>query len=95
MTFQQALAAVCGTTLSDYQFGTGSDRNLGNLTQLGSLFTPYGIAGTTVIQKEWERYQPFNSTNFAFTPRSLDLTATIPSGGGLWSGGINSGQIFF
>ena len=37
------------------------------------------MAGTSVINLEWERYQPFNSTNFVFTPNTLNLTATIPS----------------
>jgi hypothetical protein len=64
------------------------------LGQLAESFTPYGIAGTTVIHQEWERYQTFNDRTFVLTPSSLDLTATIPEGGGLFPGGIYSGQIW-
>lgn len=77
-----------------YRFGTASGCTICNLQQLGSHFNPYGIAGKTVIHQEWERYQPFNNTNFGFTGDSLNITATIAQNGGLWPGGINSGQIW-
>lgn len=93
-TFDQAVAALNMQAVMGYKFGTNPDKNVVNLTQLGWYFNPYGIAGTTVINGEWERYQTFNSTNFQFMPDSLDLVATIPQGGGLFAGGINSGQIW-
>lgn len=80
--------------LEDYTFGSDSGRAIGNLKQLAARFEPYGIAGTDVINQEWERYQPFNSTNFVFSANSLGLTATIPDNGGLRPGGIHSGQIW-
>lgn len=90
-TFEQVVQGM--KALRWYNFGTQSGKTVSNLQQLATIFNPYGIAGTTVIQKEWERYQPFNSTNFVFTGNSLDLTATI-SGGGVYPGGIKSGQIW-
>jgi hypothetical protein len=93
-TFDQALAGLNMQPQIGYKFGTNPDKNVVNLTQLSWYFNPYGIAGTTVINNEWERYQAFNSTNFQLTANSLDLVATIPHGGGLFSGGINSGQIW-
>lgn len=92
MTFGQATQGL--PIIQNYAFGTGPGRTIGNVQQLSGSFNPYGIAGTTVINQEWERYQPFNTTNFVFTNNTLDLTATIPAGGGLYSGGINSGQIW-
>ncbi len=89
-TFDQFVAGM--HPLRYYAFGTGSGSNVTNLTQLAQAFSPYGIAGTTVEEQEWERYQPFNSTNFVFTSHALNLTATLH--GGLYSGGINSGQIW-
>jgi hypothetical protein len=80
------------TGLRYYAFGTGAGSNVTNTTQLANYFTPYGIAGTTVIQQEWERYQQFNGQNFVFTANSLNLTATLA--GGLYPGGINSGQVW-
>lgn len=80
--------------LLDYTFGTSPGKAIRNLDELAKHFEPYGIAGTTVINDEWERYQPFNPENFVFTPHSLDLTATIPKKGGLFPGGIHSGQIW-
>lgn len=91
-TFTQATAGM--STVNIYLFGTAKGNNITNLTQLASSFNPYGISNTTVINSEWERYQPFNSTNFTFSPYSLNLTATIPTNGGLFPGGINSGQIW-
>lgn len=92
MTFSEAVAGL--SVLDNYAFGTGAGKTVTNIQQLSGAFNPYGIAGTTVINQEWERYQPFNSTNFVFTNNALNLTATIPSGGGLYPGGINSGQIW-
>ena len=91
-TFSQATAGM--QVINSYTFGTANGNNITNLTQLSGSFQPYGVAKTTVINEEWERYQQFNSTNFAFESNALDLTATIPSGGGLSSGGIYSGQIW-
>jgi len=80
--------------IQNYTFGTDFDRAIGAINQLSELFDPYGIAGTAVINQEWERYQPFNTENFVFTARALNLTATIPKKGGLMPGGIHSGQIW-
>jgi hypothetical protein len=91
-TFSQAIAGM--STVNSYTFGTAQGHTITNLQQLASSFNPYGIAGQTVIHTEWERYQAFNTTNFVFTPSSLNLTATIPANGGLFPGGINSGQIW-
>jgi len=91
-TFGQAIQGM--SVINDYEFGTGLGKNVTTLQHLSANFNPYGIAGTTVINQEWERYQPFNTKNFVFTENSLNLTATIPNGGGLFSGGIHSGQIW-
>jgi beta-glucanase (GH16 family) len=90
-TFAQAIHGM--SRIRNYTFGTADDRTVGNLQTLARSFDPFGIAGRTVINQEWEVYQPFNSRNFVFTPTSLKLTATIRKGGGLFPGGINSGQI--
>jgi hypothetical protein len=91
-SFSQATAGM--TVLKAYTFGTNAGNMITNLQQLAANFNPYGVAKQTVIHTEWERYQTFNSTNFVFTPASLNLTATIPGGGGLFAGGINSAQIW-
>jgi beta-glucanase (GH16 family) len=91
-TFEQAAQGM--RTLGWYNFGTGSGCTVCNQQQLANSFNPYGIAGTTVIHTEWERYQPFNGTNFTFTGNTLNLNAVIPQNGGLYPGGINSGQIW-
>lgn len=93
-TFGQAVTNLGLTPQNGYKFGTNPDKNVVNLTQLSWYFNPYGIAGTTVINNEWERYQPFNPANFQFSYDSLDIVATIPQGGGLFPGGIHSGQIW-
>lgn len=72
----------------DFRPGGG----VSNQNALSSLFNPYGIAGTTVTHQEWERYQPFNSANHVFDGNGLSLTATLA--GGVYPGGINSGQIW-
>jgi beta-glucanase (GH16 family) len=78
-----------------FSFGTGPGANITSLSQLAQYFDPYSsVAGKSVIHQEWERYQPFNPANFVLTTNSLNLTAAIPNGGGLWNGGINSGQIW-
>jgi hypothetical protein len=76
-------------TLYDYRFGTGSGRNTSSLSQ---RFNPYGIAGQTVINNEWQRYQPFNGNNHRITGDRLELTA-LANLGGVYNGGISSGQI--
>jgi hypothetical protein len=91
-TFDQAIATL--PVLHNYRFGTEDDRNINCLSSLAKFFDPHGIAGTIVINQEWQIYQLFNPTNFVFTPNTLNLTATIPQGGGLFPGGINSGQIW-
>jgi hypothetical protein len=91
-TFPQAIQGM--PVVQEFNFGTNYNRNIRNLAELAAYFEPYGIAGTIVINQEWERYQTFNTTNFVFTPTTLDLTATIPKGGGLWPGGIASAQIW-
>jgi hypothetical protein len=90
-TFGQATQGM--EVVEDYTFGTGYGRAISNIQQLSAHFNPYGLAGTQPFVGEWERYQPFNSQNFAFTDSSLNLTATIPKGGGLFPGGIYTGQI--
>lgn len=80
------------TLLRDYNFGTGAGNNVNNTTQLAVNFNPYAIAGTTVINNEWQRYQNFNTTNHAFTSNDLSLTA-VANLGGIFNGGISSGQI--
>jgi hypothetical protein len=92
VTFDQAIQGM--EVIDNYTFGTGYGRTISNIQQLAAHFDPYGIAGTQVINQEWERYQPFNNQNFAFADSSLNLTATIPKGGGVFPGGIYSGQIF-
>ena len=79
--------------IHDYTFGSAHGRSVTNLNKLAELFDPYGIAGLTTINKEWERYQPFNDRNFVFQETSLNLTATIAPNGGLFPGGIDSGQL--
>ena len=80
--------------VANHIFGRSDAGAIRSLGDLAEKFDPYGIAGTTVINQEWQRYQIFNPANFVFTERSLDLTATIPPDGGLFPGGIHSGQIW-
>src|ERR1700712_1562795 len=81
-TFEQATAGM--DQIENYDFGTGAGKTVSNITQLAASFDPYGIAGTSNINSEWEVYQPFNTKNFVFTEHNLRLTATIPQGGGLF-----------
>jgi hypothetical protein len=92
LAFQNAIRGMSVATTHD--FGTAPGKTVSDLTELANRFEPYSVAGTTVIHQEWQRFQTFNSTNHVFTPTSLDLTATIPGGGGLFDGGIHSGQIW-
>jgi beta-glucanase (GH16 family) len=89
-TFEQVVSGM--QPFRWYDFRPGG--NTSDLNALANSFDPYGIAGTTPTHQEWERYQPFNSDNFRFTPTGLDLTATLPWWGGVWEGGIASGQIW-
>ncbi|MBB6735261.1 glycoside hydrolase family 16 protein [Cohnella zeiphila] len=83
--------SLAGYTLyRDYSFGTS--RNVNSLTSLANSFNAYGIAGTTVINHEWQRYQPINANNHVLTANTLDLTA-LANLGGVYDGGISSGQI--
>lgn len=91
-TFSQALGTL--QIVQEWTFGTSSGKNIKSISDLSQSFGPYGVFGSRTINDEWERYQPFNTQNFVFTPQSLNLVATIPSGGGLYPGGINSGQIW-
>jgi hypothetical protein len=91
-TFGQAIHGM--EVIDDYTFGIHSGTIIRNLQQLAAYFNPYGMVGTIVINQEWERYQPFNKKTFVFTGSSLALTATIPKGGGLFPGGIDSAQIW-
>lgn len=91
-SFSQAIQFL--RVFRSYKFGTGGGRNVTSVSDLSNSFQPYGIAGATVINQNWQVYQsPFNTTNWVFTSGTLDITATIPGGGGLFAGGINSGQI--
>jgi hypothetical protein len=97
LSFFQALSSQSMNLTKSYTFGTGCNANVTNMTQLAASFDPYGIAGTGTINQEWEVYQNFTAgagINFVFTATTLNLTATIPPGGGLFAGGINSGQIW-
>lgn len=80
------------TLLRDYTFGSDASRAVNDISDLSVNFEPYGIAGTNVINNEWQRYQPFNTTNHHFTSTRLELTA-VPDLGGIYNGGISSGQI--
>lgn len=91
-TFKEVTSRL--TLLRDYQFGTRHAANIRNLSRLAQLFEPYGLSGKTVINQEWERYQPFNEHNFVFAHDALEINATIPDRGGCFPGGINSGQIW-
>lgn len=71
------------TLLRQYNFDSTADLN---------SFNPYGIAGTSVINQEWQRYQTFNTTNHKIIGGKLELTA-LANLGGVYSGGISSGQI--
>ncbi|GIJ54184.1 discoidin domain-containing protein [Virgisporangium aurantiacum] len=72
----------------DYRFGTAA----GRFSNLAARFNPYGIAGTSVINNEWQRYQAFNGTNHRLTADRLELTA-VANLGGVYNGGVSSGQI--
>jgi hypothetical protein len=87
-TFEQVVSGMQNIRWFDFRPGGG----VSNLNALSNYFNPYGIAGTTVTHSEWERYQPFNPQNFVFSGNGLELTATV--NGGLYAGGINSGQIW-
>jgi hypothetical protein len=91
-TFPQVIQGM--TLYENYAFGSALGQDMNSLEALAGRFSPYGISGLTVINGEWERYQQFNSQNFVFTEHTLGLTATIPLHGGLFAGGINSGQIW-
>lgn len=92
LTFSQAVASV--PIVYQWTFGTGSGKNINSVADLWQSFQPFGLYGSSPINSEWERYQPFNNQNFVFTRTSLNLVATIPSNGGLYPGGIDSGQIW-
>ncbi len=98
-SFSQAISGL--SSISDYQFGTAGGNNVTNVSQLGTNFGPYGIAGNTVINQQWQIYNfgayPGNFANdttaMSFQSDHLALVGYIPGGGGLHAGGINSGQI--
>jgi len=80
------------TLIRDYDFGTAEGNTVHDSTELTGIFNSYGIAGTTVINSEWQRYLPINSKNHAISTNDLELTA-LPNLGGVQSGGISSGEI--
>ncbi len=55
-TLAQATHAV--GIIEDYEFGAGYGKTIGSIQQLGMEFNPYGIAGTTVINQEWQIFRP-------------------------------------
>ncbi|QHT61096.1 glycoside hydrolase family 16 protein [Paenibacillus lycopersici] len=91
-----AKAKYLGPSLADYalykDYSFGTSRSVNSLDALSKDFNAYGIAGTIVINHEWQRYQPINATNHVLTDKSLDLTA-VANLGGVQDGGISSGQI--
>lgn len=91
------MQAIAGfSKIDNFNFGTApnSANTIRSLADLSRSFNPYGIAGASVINQEWERYQPFNTKNFVFTNSSVNIEATLPATGGVFPGGINSGQIW-
>ena len=76
------------TLVHDYSFG--KLRKVKSLDDLAEYFEPYGVAGTIVINEEWQRYKPFNDRNHHFTDTTLQLIAYAD--GGIKAGGISSGQ---
>jgi hypothetical protein len=46
--------------IRNYVLGGSRESTIRSLDDLADKFTPYGIGGTTVINQEWQRYQPFN-----------------------------------
>lgn len=71
----------------DFLFGSGASAGSGqtaitNNTELATWFDAYSQnAGTTVINREWQRYQPITDTdNFYFAADALELRATLPNG---------------
>ncbi len=89
-TFEQVVSGMQPIRWFDFRAGG----NVSNFNALSQYFSPYGIAGTSPTHQEWERYQPFNTDNFVFNSDGLYLTATLPWWGGMWEGGIASGQIW-
>ena len=81
-TFDQAIAGF--SKIDNFDFGTAPNRTIKSLADLSRSFNPYGIAGTSEINQEWARYQPFNSKNFVFTNFSLNIEATLPATGGVF-----------
>ena len=83
-TFEQAIAG--SSKIDNFYFGAAPN-SVSTITSLADLsrgFNPYGIAGTSEINQEWARYQPFNSKNFVFTNFSLNIEATLPATGGVF-----------
>lgn len=88
ISFGDSFDAVTAKMINDtdYSFGT-ANFNPGsiNIPDLATLALYFGAfedgTGTTTINAEVQRYQPFNSTNHAFTSDRLNLTAagTVPT----------------
>jgi len=102
LSFNQVVSGM--SVVRDFEFGTDSDRNIHNTTDLASYFCVYGIAGTTVVNGEWGIYPggpssscgTFNTTNWTFANRSMQLVATVNgnyNGSTLKAGDLNTGQI--
>ncbi|MEY9107446.1 hypothetical protein ABH999_003642 [Bradyrhizobium yuanmingense] len=79
--------------LADYSFGTGAAPSgatrIADADILASFFNHWAAnlrSPTATINTENQRYMPFSSReNFVFTGDALELTATLPHGGGLGS----------
>lgn len=81
------------TPLADYSFGTGAAprgaTRIPDADSLASFFNHWAAnlrSPTATINTENQRYMPFSSKeNFVFAEDALELTATLPRGGGLGS----------
>ena len=80
------------TLIRDYNFGTAEGNTVHDSTELTGILNAYGIAGTNVINSEWQRYQLINLKNHAISTNDLELTA-VSNLGGIQGGAISSGQI--
>ncbi len=85
-SFDTVVASATPTV--DYVFGTSAvagpaQTAITNISQLGQNFNPFAdFTGQTLINSELQRYQPFSSSsNFVFGSGSLNLNATLDSGG--------------
>lgn len=81
--FQDVVATA--PLVQNYQFGSGAGSGTGitpirNQTDLTSNFNPFeDITGTTSINSELQRFQPFNSANHQFMTDRLQLNGLNPN----------------